>query len=111
MSLGLGGAGMLCTFRCVTLPTSLPRYLVSPQQPTTSFVVLYVVCGDNLCSEVRSGGRSREERFGGGGNGQKKVFYIFFKKNAQKRCILYFFVVLCKRRGIPTTIAEPSKNG
>lgn len=102
---------MLCTFRCVTLPTSLPRYLVPPQPARSILFVLYVVCGYNLCSEVRSGGRSREERFGGGGNGKIKVFYIFFKKNAQKRCILYFFVVLCKRRGIPTTIAEPPKNG
>lgn len=53
-----------------------------PRSATTTdhfiCLLLYVERGYNLYSEVRSGGWSREERFGGGGNGQKKVFYIFF---------------------------------
>ena len=60
--------------------------------------------------ERRADGAARKD-LGAGETGRKKFFIYFFKKNAQKRCILYFFVVLCKRRGIPTTIAEPSKNG
>ncbi len=69
---------------------ALPRYLVPPQPPTP-FGVLYVVCGYNLYSEVRSGGWSREERFGGGGNGKKKVFIYFFKK-MRKSVAFYIFL-------------------
>lgn len=78
----------------VTLPTSLLLCLVISfrHNRTTSFVFwLYVECGYNLYSEVRSGGWSREERFGDGGNGKKKVFYIFFKK-MRKSVAFYIFL-------------------
>lgn len=66
-----------------------------PRPATTAHSIcfgLYVVCGYNLCSEVRSGGWSREERFGGGGKrAEKKFLYIFFKK-MRKSVAFYIFL-------------------
>ena len=91
-------------------------FIAALSRSSTTYRFICLVCC-MLCVDIifapRCGaadGAARKD-LGAGETGRKKFLYIFFKKNAQKRCILYFFVVLCKRRGIPTTIAEPSKNG